>query len=436
MKREKRAQGTPDFKLAEEARRTAPDYVIYCPESLEKNDAGNQHLLVFRLDGGRLAATWTTHSYEGAGDHHIRFALSKDDGVTWEPSKIIAGPGVVDIDRQTSWGFPLLSRSGRIYVLYNRSIGPGDRDPGFDPESGRQQFGWHYSTGVMEGIYSDDDGETWSAPEQIDMPRGPLDNPDGKTPATWIVWQKPERLKDGRYFTGYTRWVSPAVRTPPHNGSIHAQESVTEFMRFENIDDHPDVKDIQITYHAWGGQALRVPYYNHPAMSCAQEPSIIALPDGRLMAVMRTMSGYCWYSLGSSDGSGWCNPRPLLAADYGRPVLHPLSPSPIYRMQDGRYILFTHNNDGRVEGQSDPEFGEVSKNRTPVYALTARYDAGAEQPLVFDEPRLFLDNRRGGPTRYNTLALYGSFTHHDHGDVFWYPDAKTFILGKRIHFQN
>ncbi len=423
-----------DFDLAFESLRTQPDYIVHCPKSLEQNDASNQHFLVFRLADQTLAAIWTTHTYEGAGNHHIRFAKSRDEGLTWEPSTVIAGPGMLDSKRQASWAFPMVSRSGRIYVIYNRSVEKGEPVPRSSLEAGKLVFGWGYVTGLMEGIYSDDNGKIWSEPTRIKMPRGPLDNPDPDVPAGWIVWQKPERLQDGRYFVGYTRWVSPVVRTPPHNESLHAHESVCEFMRFENLDDDPETAAIRISYFAWGDKALRVPYYNNPSMSCTQEPSIVTLPDGRLMAVMRTMSGCCWYSLGSADGSVWCNPRLLLYRDHGRPVLHPLSPSPIYRLQDGRYILFIHNNNGRVEGLPDPEFGDIAKNRTPVYALTARYDANSEQPLVFDEPQLFLDNRRAGPTIYSTLALYGSFTSLSHGDVFWYPDAKTFLLGKKIRF--
>ena len=47
-----------------------------------------------------------------------------------------------------SWAFPLVSRSGRIYVLYSQNVGKFDTFP--------------HTTGRLDGIYSDDNGQTWS----------------------------------------------------------------------------------------------------------------------------------------------------------------------------------------------------------------------------------------------------------------------------------
>lgn len=422
------------FDLKKEVMRTKPDYCVYSPESLYAPDASNQHFLVFEGPDGSLMAIWTSHAVEGGGNHHIRFSRSDDQGVTWSGSTVIAGSVDVNVEKQASWAFPMVSKNGRVYVLYNRSTGVADWETDKRFADAELKQGWHYVTGLIEGIYSDDNGVTWSDPQTVAMPRGPLDNPDPSIPASWIVWQKPERLSEGKYYAGYTRWVSPAVRTPKHNASVFSEESVVEFMRFENLDDDPEIRDLEITYHAWGDRALRVPYYNNPTMSCAQEPSIVRLPDGRLMAVMRTMSGYLWHSLSNDHGMSWCNPRPLLYRDHGKPILHPLSCSPIYLLRTGVFVLFIHNNDGRIQGQPDPEFGDVVLNRTPVYSVVGRYDETSEQPLVFDSPNLFIDNRRAGDTIYSTLALYGSYTNSNGRDVFWYPDGKLFLLGKVLEF--
>jgi hypothetical protein len=361
------------------------------------------------------------------------FSRSDDEGVTWSEPMLIAGCVEVDRSKMASWAFPMVSRSGRIYVLYNRGLGFGDYDTETPYQDCTPQFGWNYVTGLMEGIYSDDNGQTWSPHQQIVMPKSPLDNPDPNMPSGWIVWQKPERLSAGKYFVGFTRWVSPAVRTPKHNNSVHSEESVCEFMRFENIDDDPEPRDIQITYTAWNEKALRVPYYNNPNMSASQEPSIVKLPDGRLFVAMRTMAGCIWYSLSEDEGLNWCNPRPLLHRDFGRPILHPLSPCPIYQLTDGRYVLFHHNNDGRVEGLPNPEFGEVARNRRPVYLLLGEFRPDAEQPLWFSQPKLFMDNlRENNQVLSSTLSLYSSFTNRNGNDILWYPESKVFLLGKKI----
>lgn len=420
------------FDIDFEVKRTEPDYVVYKPDSLESAEAHNQHFIVFAGLDGSLMAIWTQHTFEGAGNHHIVFSRSDDDGHSWQEPVTIAGSSEREITKQASWAFPMVSKSGRIYVLYNKSTDKADYDHETDYNDGDLKFGWFYVTGLMEGIYSDDNGRSWSKPEVVEMPKTELDNPDPAMPANWIVWQKPERLSAGKYYVGFTRWVSPAVRTPKHNNSVHSEESVCEFMRFENIDDDPDVSDICVRYIASGEKALRVPYFDNPSMSCAQEPSIVKLPDGRLFAAMRTMAGCVWYSLSDDEGLSWCSPRPLLYQDHGKPVLHPLSCCPIYPLKDGRYILFIHNNDGRVEGLADPQFGQVSVNRRPVYAVYGQFDSSSEQGLVFSEPELFMDNRRGGDVNYSTLALYGSFTHYKGRDIFWYPDAKIFLLGREL----
>lgn len=415
--------------LQNEVYKTNPDYVVFQPQDLNSPSASNQHFIVFKGLNYELFAIWTQHTFEGAGNHHIVFSKSTDEGKTWQQPKIIAGCDECNPTRQASWAFPLLSKSGRIYVIYNKSVD----NPDYPKNKRKTRFGWSYVTGKMEGIYSDDQGLSWSSPEEIFMPKSPLDNPEPNIPSNWIVWQKPERLSYDKYYVGFTRWVSPAVRHKPHNNSVHAQESVVEFMRFENIDDNPETRDINITFYAWGDKALRVPYYNNPIMSCAQEPSIVMLPDKRLIAIMRTMTGYLWYSTSSDQGLNWSNPKPLLYKDHGLPILHPLSCPPIYRLSENGYALFIHNNDGRANGLKNPEFGAVSANRRPIYICYGKYEPDAEQPLSFSEPDFFFDNHRNLGSSYSSaLALYGSFTQLSGKNIFWYPDGKTFLLGKII----
>ena len=90
-----------------------------------------------------------------------------------------------------------------------------------------------------------------------------------------------------------------------------------EFMRFENIDDNPAPSDLDISFCARGEEALRVPHYLHPRCSVAQEPSLVRLPDSSLFCLMRTCTGYIWWSRSGDDGHTWSGPRPLLYRDHG-----------------------------------------------------------------------------------------------------------------------
>ena len=419
IKPESRSPDEVQAILDREIQRTEPDYIVYRPGSLNGStyDTGNEHFLVFDGPDGSLMAVWTQSSYEGAGDHRIVFARSDDDGASWSSPTRVVGPRRPGDGRMASWGFPLVSQSGRIYVLYNEYQGIDDVV--------------HQHTGTMDAVYSDDDGRSWSPPQTVPMRRSPHDHPDPDVPSNWIVWQKPIRDLDGKWFTGFSRWVSRAVRTPPHVGSWTAWETVVEFMRFENIDDDPKPRDIRISYSAWGDQALRVPHYANPLLSVAQEPSLVRLPDDRLFCVMRTMAGTIWYSVSADDGRAWCNPRPLLRRDKGQPILQPLCCCPIYEYSPGRYVLLHHNNSGRFEG-SEPE--QTKRNRRPAFIALGEFRPQAEQPIWFSQSKKLMDNdgQGIGPLERVDVGVYPSVTLRDGNFVLWHPDRKFFLLGKRI----
>ena len=265
------------------------------------------------------------------------------------------------------------------------------------------------------------------------MPHSPHDHPDPKYQGNWIVWQRPDRLAGDKYLAGYTRWLSPKVRRPvlldangkPRGWSI---ESVVEFMRFDNLDDDPQPRDLEVSYWAWGDHALRVPHYEDPLIAVAQEPSTVRLPDDRLFCVMRTMTGYIWYSISSDQGETWSNPRPLLRKDHGLVIEQPICCCPIYQLSDGRYILLHHL---RLEGRA---YDDNRHNRRPAYLAVGEFRPDADQPIWFSESKQFMDNDGVGigPMERIDLGVYSSMTHRDGNDVLWHPDRKFFLLGKRI----
>jgi hypothetical protein len=409
--------------LRQELGRTEPDYVVYVPRSLDgsTNDSHNEHFLVFDGPDGSLMAVWTQawHLPDQGNINHIVFSASEDEGVTWSRPTWVAGPrDRDDPTHMASWAFPMVSRSGRIYVVWNQN---------------KDLKGWIlFHTGTMAGCYSDDYGRTWSEPQDIPMPDSPYDDPEGKIPPEWIVWQRPMRDLAGGYFVGYSHWINRAVATLKEVESWPQIESVVEFMRFANVDDGPEPRELRIHYSAWGEEALRVPHYRYPLLSVTQEPSLVRLPDDRLFCAMRTNSGYIWYSLSEDDGETWCNPRPLLRRDHGRPLLHPVSCAPIYALSDGRYVLFHHNHRGDADRRPEATHGP----RRPVYLVTGEYRPHAEQPIWFSDSKLFMDTDGVGfdGTRgtNSDLSLYASFTTRGGNDILWYPDRKFFLLGKRI----
>ncbi len=412
--------------LQKELQRSKPDYLLFVPRHWDgsTHDSHNEHILVFDGPDGSMMAVWTQSMRDPGPANRILFARSADDGETWSPPLQIAGPATPDDPaHMASWAFPMVAKTGRIYVLYNQNQGTQ---------------GWiKMHTGTMAGTCSDDHGRTWSPAQQVPMPRSPYDDPEGKIPPEWIVWQVPERDLQGRYFVGYTHWVNKARATRPDAESWTQIESVCSFMRFENIDDNPEPREIRITFSAWADQALRVPHFKYPLLSIAQEPSIVRLPDQRLFCVMRTNSGYIWYSVSADDGRTWGNPRPLLRKDHGTPILQPVGCCPIYQLADGRYVLLHHNNRGDIE--SKPE--NTSRPRRPAYIALAEFRPHADQPLWFSESKELMDNdgiavdgrsEKDHPNVQTGIGLYSSFTTRHGRDVLWHTDRKCFLVGKRI----
>lgn len=422
--------------LQRELQRTRPDYVAYVPEHYDGSTADglNEHFLVFDgppgPDGtnGALMAVWTqsARAANGSGGpqkNRIVFSRSPDEGVTWEAPTHVAGPrDAQDPAPMASWAFPMVSRAGRIYVGYNRNQGSS---------------GWiEMHTGIMEAVCSDDGGATWSEPEQVPMPESPYDDPTGAVPPEWIVWQSPLRDRSGGHFAGYSHWVNEASATLKEVSGWTEIESVVEFMRFTNVNEGPSPAELQVTYSGWGDRALRVPHWKHPLLSVAQEPSLVRLPDGRLFCVMRTCSGFIWWSQSADDGNTWCSPRPLLDRDFGRPLLNPVGCDPIYELADGRYVLLYSNNPGDRSGG-----GADHGPRRPCFLALGEFRPEADQPIWFSGPKLLMDTDDCGvdgeqnspeTPRNSALSMYSSFTTRGGRNVLWYPDRKFFLLGKEI----
>ena len=109
-------------------------------------------------------------------------------------------------------------------------------------------------------------------------------------------------------------------------------------------------------------------------------------------------------------------------------MLHPKSPEPIYRMADGRFLLFFHNHDGHAYGATGPWDMEA---RHPLFVSVGEFRPGAHQPIWFSRPRLLCDTEFVGVglAGLTWLAMYAGYTESNGKRIFWYPDRKHFLLG-------
>ena len=407
--------------LPQEWKRSRPDYTVFLPTGF--HDGDNEHFLVFEAPrSDELLALWTQSSVEGRGDNRLVLARSFDQE-HWSDPVYLAGCPAGSTGKQASWGFPAVADNGRIYIFYTREI---------DKHDIRQGSG---SIGV---IYSDDNGYEWIQGSDITFPRDSrYDNPDPEVPPNWIVWQKPVRDSQGRWIAGYTRTSSNA-QVPQPNKNWLDRDSRSAFIRFDNLTEGPDPSDLQLTWLPGNGKSLEVPHKVYPKISVAQEPALVLLPDGRLFTIMRTMTGYIYYSVSEDDGASWRIPEPLRYRDGGRPLEHPMAPAPIYALEDGRFLLLFNNNPG-IKGDYNQFRRNWEKNqsnhlRNPSYASVGEFRPGAHQPIWFSSPKMFADTDGVvfGPKGTASIAMYPSLTEKDGVRVIWYPDRKHFLLGKKV----
>jgi hypothetical protein len=409
--------------LADEWRRSHPDIVVYLPKGGEHHDGDNESFLVFESPNGEeLLAMWTQSSVEGYGDNRTMLARSRD-AVHWSKATQIAGttPGTKEL--QSSWAFPVVSRRGRLYCFSTRE------NEHTDPRV-RQ------ACGGLGCWYSDDEGRTWLDGGEIPMPRGKYDDPEPLTPKIWLTWQIPIRDRKGRVLAGYSWGTSLAVRKRPGN-RWYLGESRCMFYRFENIDDDPNPADIRITWLPDDQDGLEVEHPN-TGRTHAAEPGTVLLPDGRLFTTMRTFTGHIWFSVSDDDGHTWRKPEIMRYRDGGEPVLHPLSPCPMYALRDGRYLLLFHNNPGRI-GKHDQlaknwRYNVLSHVRNPTFIAVGEFRTDAHQPIWFSGPKEFLDTDgiTLPPKKTAEVGTYTSLTEWRGQRILWYPDRKHFLLGKYI----
>ena len=350
----------PDLSsYGEDVLRTAPDYVAYVPRGGAANDWTNQHFLVVRSWSGAFLAVWTQATFENNADQRVVFARSDDGGVTWSEPRVVDGPSGDD-GRLASWGFPVLAPElRRVYVFYTKNIGVVDV---------RED-----TTGLLAYKYSDDEGATWSERLSLPMERSAISPTDPGTPENWICYQTPILNPRGEVTAGFTRWAGTEYHSESH---LFQRHSECWFLRFDNILTEADPARLRVSTWPRAPHGIRVPKPGDPEHSIAQEPAIQNLPDGRMICLMRTLTGFVWWFVSDDAGESWSEAEVLRFASDGRPVPHPISPCPLYRLSDGRYLLIFHNNTGTANGAEGPH--DSKRNRRPAWFSIGRVRDSAE----------------------------------------------------------
>lgn len=302
------------------------------------------------LPNGELFATLTiSDGREGNDDQHIVAMRSKDGGKNWsEPVAIEPADGP-----EASWAMPYFE-GGRLWIFYTYNT----RDVRSIPLVDGGTIGRVDMLGDMAVRYSDDFGSTWSDRIIVPIPRTDIDRENGFEGRETIYWMSgaPVRIGDEIYI-GLSKAISRK------DGIV----AVTEAFLFRTKNP--------VDPQAWelvpkGARGLRAP----DGSEVAEEPVLVEIGNGGLYVVFRTTSGKLAQAVSLDGGTTW--DVNWARHTTGAPVRNPRAQPKVYRLSDGRYVLWFHNN-------ADRGF----LNRNPVWMSCGEYKGGK---LLWGEPSVLL----------------------------------------------
>ena len=234
---------------------------------------------------------------------------------------------------------PYLTSYGRVYAFYTYNRDNLRRvvtDPGHEYAGSRVD-----TLGIYAYRWSDDGGRTWSAARgEVPLPLAAIDrtNPyGGEVRFFWGVG-KPVRQRGTMYF-GFARV----------GGFGHGFMATSEgaLVASDNIDHERDATRLRFRVLPDGEVGLRA-----PCGPRAEETCVVGLADGSLFCTYRGVDGFLMHGYsrdgGSSFQTGYATYRP-----GGRRIKHPLACPPVWRLRDGRFLLWFHNHGGKwYEGRN------------------------------------------------------------------------------------
>lgn len=326
---------------------------------IHSNEYIDQPYVVILDNGEWLCVFTTSNKTEGKTGQHIACARSSDFGKSWSKPINIEEAG----EESSSWAMPYKTVFGRIYVFYDFNGDKIHSLPGDNPSSEFREdmLGWYCFR------YSDDNGENWSQRYRLPVRSTSIDtNNDwkGKVQMLWGIG-KPIDTSKGMMF-GFSKI-----------GKYILDNSEGWFFRCKNINREKDPEKLKWEMLPKGDKGLRNDEYG-PIQS---EHNLVEMSNGTLYSVFRTITGspLCAYS--KNHGKTWSTPMP---PQYytGRKVKNPRACPRIFRISDGKYLLWHHNNGG-------VDFGNHPKlyNRNPAW-ISAGIEKNGE--IIWSQPEILL----------------------------------------------
>lgn len=379
---------------------TIPSLAGYC----------DQPYVVRLPDGAWLCVMTTGEVEEGLQGQRIVAVRSTDRGRSWSAMVDIEPPD----GREASWVMPFITPFGRVYAFYtfNRD---NLRRMATDP--GHEYCGWRVDTlGVYAYRWSDDGGRTWSSERgEVPLPEVALDrtNPyGGEVRFFWGVG-KPI-LHRGTMYLGFSRVGS--------FGHGFMSQSEGALVASDNIASERDPAKLRFRVLPDGDVGLRA-----PCGPRSEETCVVGLADGSLFCTYRGIDGFLMQGYSRDGGrsfqTGYATYRP-----GGRRIKHPLACPPVWRLRDGRFLLWFHNHGGKwYEGRNPvwlcggierDGFIHWSQPEIALYDLDIHGGVRISYPDLIEEEdgAIYLTETQKKVARVHRLApelVEGLFRQHD-----------------------
>lgn len=337
----------------------------------------DQPYVVKTDDGAWLVCITTGSGREGESGQHVVTMRSSDRGQTWtKPLDVEPADGP-----ESSYAVMLKVPSGRIYVFYNHNTDNIRQVQGDNPP---------YRDGVVKRVdslghfvfkYSDDHGRSWSA-KRYDIPQRDfeIDRKNvygGKIKFFWNV---------GKAFIHRGAGYVPLHKVGGFgDGFFTSSEGV--LLRSENLLTERDAEKVRWVTWPEGEIGLRTP---PGGGTVAEEQSFVALSDGSLFAVYRSIDGYSVCNYSRDGGKTWEQPRYMRYAD-GRAMKHPRAATFVWRCENGRFLYWFHNHGGRFIREHPQQRTIAYQDRNPVWLVGgAEADSPQGKVIRWGQPDIAL----------------------------------------------
>ncbi len=337
----------------------------------------DQPYIVRTDDGAWLCAITTGQGREGASGQHVVSMRSTDRGKTWQPA--------VDIEPadgpEASYVVLLKTPYGRVYAFYNYNT---ERLREVKTETG----------GVLKRVdslgdfvfkYSDDHGRSWSARHhKVPVREFATDRNNvykGKVRFFWNVG-RPLVLKDAAYV--------PLHKVGAMGAGFFAQ-SEGAFLRSVNILSERDPAKLVFDTLPDGDIGLRTP---PGGGRISEEQSLVALSDGSLFCVYRTVDGWPSSAYSRDGGRTWTTPAYLTYMPGGPRVKHPRAANFVWACSNGKYLYWFHNHGGSFVSRMGASTNSPSSpylDRNPAWVLAGQERDTPEGKIIeWSQPELLL----------------------------------------------